>query len=73
MTKERKGLLSPKWEYGISVVLFLLFSVLTVWYIIDIIKGDTTRLTILSSIIYTVSAVAWLLKALQDRKRLQQS
>lgn len=67
-----KKLKKIKWELGMSLVLALGFTVLSGHYLIDILKGVAERLTIISFIIYFISAIAWSVKAIQDNKRLKE-
>lgn len=65
------NLLNDKWSFWLSIVLFLAFSVLSVYYFIDILNGDTRIFNIISLLVWIASAVLWLVKALQHRKKMK--
>ncbi len=67
-----KKIKKVKLELWMSVVFALAFIVLSVHYLIDILKGDAERLIIISFIIYLISAGAWTMKAVADNKRLKE-
>ena len=69
--RDKKTLISPRWEYRLSILLFIGFLAVTIFYLIDLVEGITGRRTIASLIIYLFSAVIWLVKAIQDRKKLR--
>ena len=65
------NLLNNKWSLWLSIVLFLAFSVLSVYYFIDILNGDTKIFNIISLLVWIASAVLWLVQALQYRKKMK--
>lgn len=69
---KRTSLLSPKWEFRLSVILFLGFLIVSVFYLEELLGGEMDRMTIISLVIYLCSAAIWLVKAIKDRKKLQE-
>lgn len=68
MKKETK----IKWALWVSIFCGLAFTVLSIYYFIDIIQGNADRLIIISFVLYTISAGAWTVKAFADNKSLKE-
>lgn len=69
---KQKALLTPKWEFVLSIILFLGFTVVSVYYLIEIISGNGDTITIISLIVFFSSAVLWLVKVLRNKRFIKQ-